>query len=114
MGKKISDAERRGIEVAHGIAEAYKGGMAALATLMSLATNTDRPTEPQHHQDAAPAVAQSKGTQPSLSDAQKAEVVRLFDGGRGTSVRRLAEKFGVSRNVINRALQAAGIKKKPV
>ncbi|QBM27965.1 hypothetical protein [Hydrogenophaga pseudoflava] len=68
-------------------------------------------TEPQHHQDAAPAVAQSMGTRPSLSDDQKAEVVRRYDRGRGESVRSMAIEFGVSRNVIDRALRAAGIKK---
>lgn len=88
---------------------------ALMARLDQQTPQQDQPdaTELQHHQDAAPVVAQSRGTQPALSDAQKAEVVRLYDGGRGISVRGLADKFGVSRNVIDRALQAAGIKKKP-
>lgn len=58
---------------------------------------------------AAPA-AEKAGTQKKTTSAQDAEIVELFNRGRGISVRKLAEKFEVSRPVIDRVLKAAGVK----
>lgn len=57
-----------------------------------------------------PGVDQRKGTQPSLTDEQKTEIVRLYQCGRGVSVYKLATQFNVSRRTIDAALGAAGVK----
>lgn len=53
----------------------------------------------------------SKGTPPKLTEADKAEIQRLYDRGRGTSVNAMAKQFDVSRPTIEKVLQRAGIKK---
>lgn len=53
----------------------------------------------------------SKGTPPKLTEADKAEILRLYDRGRGASVNAMAKQFDVSRPTIEKVLQRAGIKK---
>ena len=53
----------------------------------------------------------TRGTPKALTDAQEADVVRLYDRGRGVSVNRLAKQFGVSNPTIDKVLKRAGIKK---
>lgn len=60
---------------------------------------------------AAPAPAVNKGTPKALTDAQEAEIVRLYDRGRGVSVNKLSQQFGVSRPTVDSALRAAGVKR---
>lgn len=64
---------------------------------------TDAPPE------AAPA-AGNAGAQKKTTPAQEAEIVELFNRGRGISVRKLAPRFGVTRPVIDRVLRDAGVK----
>ncbi|MDO8887979.1 MAG: hypothetical protein Q7V16_05295 [Hydrogenophaga sp.] len=59
---------------------------------------------------ASPAPDASKGTPPKLTEADKVEIQRLFNRGRGVSVYALAKKFHVSRPTIDKVLQKAGIK----
>ena len=67
---------------------------------------------------AAPVVAASasnapdtsKGTPPKLTEADKAEILRLYNRGRGASVNAMAKQFNVSRPTIDKVLQRAGIK----
>ena len=66
------------------------------------------PVEASTKPEAAPAV--NRGTPKALTDAQEAEVVRLFDRGRGVSVNKLAQRFGVSNPTIDKALRRAGVK----
>lgn len=62
--------------------------------------------------DAQPQGAStSQGTQSKLSEAEKSEIVRLFNRGHGTSVNALSKQFGVSRPRIDVVLKRAGIKK---
>ena len=63
------------------------------------------------NQDALESPDKSKGTPPKLSEADKAEVLRLYNRGRGQSVNALAKQFHVSRPTIDKVLQHAGIKK---
>ena len=85
---------------------------------------TPKSSEPQtkfapSHQAAASVVDESasdvpdtsKGTPPKLTEANRAEILRLYDRGRGTSVNALAKQFHVSRPTIDKVLQHAGIKK---
>lgn len=65
---------------------------------------THAPAQPQ----AAPAV--NRGTPKALTDAQEAEVVRLYGRGRGVSVNKLAQQFGVSNPTIDKTLKKAGVK----
>ena len=65
-------------------------------------------TAREQPQDAAPDA--SKGTPPKLTEADKVEIQRLFNRGRGVSVYALAKKFQVSRPTIDKVLQKAGIK----
>lgn len=67
------------------------------------------PVEASTKPEAAPAV--NRGTPKALTDAQEAEVVRLFDRGRGVSVNKLAQRFGVSNPTIDKALKRAGVKR---
>ena len=62
------------------------------------------------NQAGAPAPVVNRGTPKALTDAQEAEVVRLFDRGRGVSVNKLAQRFGVSNPTIDKALRRAGVK----
>ena len=64
----------------------------------------DAPTE------AAPASGNA-GTQKRTTPTQEAEIVKLFNRGRGISVRQLAGQFGVTRPVIDRVLKGAGVKR---
>lgn len=66
------------------------------------------PVQASTKPEAAPAV--NRGTPKALTDAQEAEVVRLFDRGRGVSVNKLAQRFGVSNPTIDKALKRAGVK----
>ena len=52
----------------------------------------------------------SKGTPSKLTEADKAEILRLYDRGRGTPVNALAKRFDVSRPTIDKVLRRAGIK----
>lgn len=52
----------------------------------------------------------NRGTPKALTDAQEAEVVRLYDRSRGVSVNKLAQQFGVSNPTINKTLKNAGVK----
>lgn len=61
-------------------------------------------TEPQT------ASAVNRGTPKALTDAQEAEVVKLYDRSRGVSVNKLAKRFGVSNPTIDKALKRAGVK----
>ncbi len=61
-------------------------------------------------QAAAPAPVANRGTPKALTEAQEAEILRLFCRGRGESVRALAKQFNVSRQTIDKVLQSAGIK----
>ena len=62
------------------------------------------------NQAGAPAPVVNRGTPKALTDAQEAEVVRLFDRSRGLSVNKLAKKFRVSNPTIDKALRRAGVK----
>ncbi len=71
------------------------------------------------HSTAAPVEADSasdapdtsKGTPPKLTEVDKAEILRLYNRGRGASVNAMAKQFNVSRPTIEKVLQRAGIKK---
>lgn len=63
-------------------------------------------------QAAAPEpAAVGSGTQKKTTPAQEGDIVRRFNRGHGTSVRQLAQQFGVTRPVIDRVLRDAGVKK---
>ena len=74
----------------------------------------DAPAQPQVA-TPAPVVADnadtSKGTPPKLTEVDKAEILRLYNRGRGASVNAMAKQFNVSRPTIEKVLQRAGIKK---
>ena len=53
----------------------------------------------------------SKGTPPKLTEVDKAEILRLYNRGRGASVNAMAKQFNVSRPTIEKVLRRAGIKK---
>lgn len=59
---------------------------------------------------AAIQLGKGKGTPPKLTDEQDAEIVRLYQNGRGTSVAELARNFDVSRRTIDLVLSRAGVK----
>ena len=82
---------------------AVEGGELAL-----LHFGSKLPIQASAKPEAAPAV--NRGTPKALTDAQEAEVVRLFDRGRGVSVNKLAQRFGVSNPTIDKALRRAGVK----
>ncbi|MFT4241389.1 MAG: hypothetical protein QM569_03795 [Acidovorax sp.] len=63
--------------------------------------------EPAQTQEAA-----RKGTSAKLTDAQKDEIVELYNRGRGMTVNQLAKRYEVARPTIDRALIAAGVKVK--
>lgn len=75
-------------------------------------------TPAQAEPQAAPVVAESastapdtsKGTPPKLTEPDKAEILRLYNRGRGASVNAMAKQFNVSRPTIEKVLQRAGIK----
>lgn len=81
-------------------------------------TITNTPTEPQATTPCPAPVADmasnepdtSKGTPPKLTEADKAEILRLYNRGRGESVNALAKRLHVSRPTIDKVLQRAGIK----
>jgi hypothetical protein len=72
-------------------------------------------TEPQaapvEADSASDAPDTSKGTPPKLTEVDKAEILRLYNRGRGASVNAMAKQFNVSRPTIEKVLQRAGIKK---
>lgn len=70
--------------------------------------HTEASTVPELQPQAA---APEQGTQPKLSEANKTEILRLYNRGRGESVNALAKQFAVSRPTIDKVLQRAGIKK---
>lgn len=76
-----------------------------LALLFNLPTET--------HPSASGA-QKNQGTPPKLSPEQRAEVVKLYDRGRGISVNSLAQQFKVSRPTIDKVLRKADIKKNVV
>ena len=61
-------------------------------------------------QAAAPAPVANRGTPKALTEAQEAEIVRLYDRGHGVSVNALAKQFSVSNPTIDKALRRAGVK----
>ncbi len=75
---------------------------------------TPAQAEPQAAQvvaeSASTAPDTSKGTPPKLAEADKAEILRLYNRGRGASVNAMAKQFNVSRPTIEKVLQRAGIK----
>lgn len=66
---------------------------------------------PASANSASDAPDKSKGTPPKLSEADKAEVLRLYNRSKGKSVNALARQFHVSRPTIDKVLRHAGIKK---
>ena len=75
-----------------------------------LVFSTVAQAQPQAARPASVAPSASKGTPPKLTETDKAEVVRLYDRGRGVSVNKLAKHFGVSNPTIDKVLQKEGIK----
>ena len=75
-----------------------------------LVFSTVSQAQPQAARPASVAPSASKGTPPKLTETDKAEVVRLYDRGRGVSVNKLAKHFGVSNPTIDKVLQKEGIK----
>lgn len=75
-----------------------------------LVFSTVAQAQPQAARPASVAPSASKGTPPKLTETDKAEVVRLYDRGRGVSVNKLAKQFGVSNPTIDKVLQKEGIK----
>jgi hypothetical protein len=69
----------------------------------------DAPAEHQTAQQDAP-VGNRVWVQSKLSEGDKAEIMRLYDRGRGAKVYALASRFGVSRPTIDKVLKKAGIK----
>ena len=61
-------------------------------------------------QAAAPAPVANRGTPKALTEAQEAEIVRLYDRSHGVSVNALAKQFSVSNPTIDKALRRAGVK----
>ena len=76
--------------------------------LALLAFGSKLPIQVSTNFQAAPAV--NRGTPKALTDAQEAEVVRLYDRSRGMSVNKLAQQFGVSNPTIDKTLKKAGVK----
>ena len=66
---------------------------------------------PVEADSASDAPDTSKGTPPKLTEVDKAEILRLYNRGRGASVNAMAKQFNVSRPTIEKVLQRAGIKK---
>ena len=61
-------------------------------------------------QAEAPAPVANRGTPKALTEAQEAEIVRLYDRSHGVSVNALAKQFSVSNPTIDKALRRAGVK----
>ncbi len=75
-----------------------------------LVFSTVAQAQPQAARPASVAPSASKGTPPKLTETDKAEVVRLYDRGRGVSVNKLAKHFDVSNPTIDKVLKKEGIK----
>lgn len=75
-----------------------------------LVFSTVAQAQPQAARPASVAPSASKGTPPKLTETDKAEVVRLYDRGRGVSVNKLAKHFGVSNPTIDKVLKKEGVK----
>ncbi|RYH62898.1 MAG: hypothetical protein EON54_08915 [Alcaligenaceae bacterium] len=65
---------------------------------------------PTQRKAATPEPVVKRGTPKALTEEQEAEIVRLYQCGRGMSVNKLARQFYVSRRTIDEALGAAGVK----
>ena len=61
-------------------------------------------------QAASPEPVANRGTPKALTEAQEAEIVRLYDRSHGVSVNALAKQFSVSNPTIDKALRRAGVK----
>lgn len=79
--------------------------------LGTVPANQDARRAPASANSASDAPDKSKGTPPKLSEADKAEVLRLYNRSKGKSVNALARQFHVSRPIIDKVLRRAGIKK---
>jgi hypothetical protein len=89
---------------------AERGAEAAELVRRFLAGDSDHsPSQPQAAQQDAP-VGKGVWVQSKLSEDDKAEILRLYNRGRGAKVFALAVRFGVSRPTIDRVLKKAGIK----
>jgi predicted DNA-binding protein (UPF0251 family) len=75
------------------------------------ATQAEPQAAPVEADSASDAPDTSKGTPPKLTEVDKAEILRLYNRGRGASVNAMAKQFNVSRPTIEKVLQRAGIKK---
>ena len=75
------------------------------------ATQAEPQAAPVEADSASDAPDTSKGTPPKLTEVDKAEILRLYNRGRGASVNAMAKQFNVSRPTIEKVLRRAGIKK---
>lgn len=73
-------------------------------------TMVDAYAHPEPSPDDAPAPAANKGTPKALTAEQEAEIVRLFNRGRGLKPGALGKQFNVSRPTIDKALRRANVK----
>lgn len=69
---------------------------------------SDGPNRERGEPQAAPVAHHS--TPSKLTEDDKTEIVRRYNRGRGESVNKLAQQFGVSRPTIDKVLTHAGIK----
>ena len=86
----------------HALADEYTAPEAAQAEPQAAPVEAD---------SASDAPDTSKGTPPKLTEVDKAEILRLYNRGRGASVNAMAKQFNVSRPTIEKVLRRAGIKK---
>lgn len=100
--------ERSGISVFYELRDAVSGQLGGRADLSEEDwERMKRLAGVSRAQDLTPSAS---GTQKKLTSAQEAELVALYDRGRGESVNQLAVQFGVSRPTIDKALKRAGVK----
>lgn len=98
----------QGLEPSTHIAAWFKALRVNAQAAPALATNTAPPAPVADSASNAP--DPNKGTPPKLTETDKAEVVRLYDRGRGVSVNKLAKQFGVSNPTIDKVLKREGVK----
>jgi hypothetical protein len=79
--------------------------------LGALPADQDARESPATANSASDVSDKSTGTPPKLSEADKADVLRLYNRGKGRSVNALAKQFHVSRPTVDKVLRRAGIKK---
>lgn len=79
--------------------------------LGTLPANQNAWESPASTNSASDVSDKSKGTPPKLSEADKADVLRLYNRGKGRSVNALSKQFHVSRPTVDKVLRRAGIKK---